>query len=152
MVRVEYSSQMSLQHLGFCHYLYIMCRIISKTLANKDKSFSEVGECSWGVSIPCLPGHHYFSTTTLKQPLTHFLSGSFSPVGNSTHEQPEKTSSYLSNQNPAITDISNLFYDLSFKPPGGSLAGSGIFHLHLLAYSSLTFCSSTGLREVSQHT
>ena len=66
MIREEYSSQISLQHLGFLHYPYIMCIIISETLANKDESFSEVGECSWGVSIPCLPGHHYFSTTTLK--------------------------------------------------------------------------------------
>lgn len=151
-MRVEYSSQMSLQHLGFCHYPYIMCRIISETLANKDKSFSEVGDCSWGVSMPCLPGHHHLSTTTLIQPLTHFLAGSFSPVGNSTYKQPEKTSPYLSNQNPAITGFKPILWSFVQASRGliGRLWNLSIFTFWPLPHS--LFCSSTGLHEVSQHT
>ena len=39
MISVECCSQVSLQHLGFCHYPYTMCRIKSETLANKINHF-----------------------------------------------------------------------------------------------------------------
>lgn len=152
MVRVEHSSQMSLQHLGFCHYPYIMCRILSETLANKGKSFSEAGECSWGVSIPRLPAHHHFSTSTLTQPLTHFLAGSFSPVGIYTWAARKDITLPFQSKPCNHWYFNPILWSFVQASRGliGRLWNLSIFTSWPTPHS--LFCSGTGLREVSQHT